>query len=904
MSNTVQDRVTEFTNDPTGLYGIEPNRIEEFSAPLKDQCRSTFDNAVDNLNEEDNANGDEQSGNTFDDALVNIGEDSEEAENPPNGNTLADALDNLNAEECEEDEETAEIEEDDFEPVIADDPNDDGDDNNANLRNRLARLEAELQQKQAELKALAQKAKDAKANEDAAQRVWRAADGKQAGLSAKLSFLKDFKKDLVKEHKEISQEHAEKQKEWQEKIKHLKILQDAIDKLEKIAAGLYDESDALAERAENDAWNLAIQGASSLATAGLGKALDKVAGDYVDGVVKRQEALGNSLTGAQKEQLYAEARAKLGASVEEAGNEVIGEAAGAASVDGGTTLDSLSINVPGIGDVGVGDLGLDIVDGVINAGGALGNLLAALGVGDAATRAADQATELSKSYANLVGLIEKANVALLNDIAALVKKLQANEAKQKDIDKSISDTQKEFDKAIEDLNNKGNALIKAREKARQAQAEFDAKAPICQQKISTLQSQINNLRAQVAQNRVAGMAVSSHSTRLAYAAEKQNSPSERALNTHFFTAKNDGSNPLQERINRAFNLRTRDSGGVKGLTTWINGSFSGASGGDLATARSSSSFNISTGMQYQINERLAAGIAVRMADSDSQTAGTGTSIDSTLFGVALFSNITLPQDIRLQITGAYETANNDVASNGNTGSFTYDSLIFSASVSKAFRLQNGWTFTPNAKYATSHTDQDSYTDSAGTFNAGQEFDVSILSYGGTLAGPIYDRNISDTLYRLGVTRIGANIGLSGTTFLERADGTDSPSDTSNLQNESGGATLSGGLNFNFKNAASASLGGSITFADGEDPWSLNGSFSKPIDSDFTDAKLKPSSWSLNGSYTDLPDGRYSWSLGASVNLLLEAINESAPAGSTLAFGANVAQEGTLGANAKLQIPFR
>ncbi|MEM7215651.1 MAG: autotransporter outer membrane beta-barrel domain-containing protein [Pseudomonadota bacterium] len=364
----------------------------------------------------------------------------------------------------------------------------------------------------------------------------------------------------------------------------------------------------------------------------------------------------------------------------------------------------------------------------------------------------------------------------------------------------------------------------------------------------------------------------------------------------------DNSNPLAERINRAFNHQERNANGLRGLTTWVNGSFSGASGGNLATARDSNSFNLSTGAQYQVNETVALGAALRIANTDSETIGTGTEIDSILFGLALFSNILLPEDIRLQVTGAYEMASNDVLSNGSTGSFTYDSLIFSVSVSKAFELQNGWTFTPNARYATSRTDQESYVDSTGTLINGQDFDVSVLSYGGTLSGKVYDSGTSDQDDTLGIVQIGANLGLAGTTFLERADGGQDPSDTSNLQNESGGATLSGGLNLLFDNAATASIGSSITFADGEDPWTIIGSYSKPIDGTFTDAKLKPSSFAFTGSYTDLPDDRFYWTLGGSVEMQLQSFIENAPAGSTLSFAADVSEGNNQGANARLNIP--
>ncbi|MEP0521874.1 MAG: autotransporter outer membrane beta-barrel domain-containing protein [Hyphomicrobiales bacterium] len=349
-----------------------------------------------------------------------------------------------------------------------------------------------------------------------------------------------------------------------------------------------------------------------------------------------------------------------------------------------------------------------------------------------------------------------------------------------------------------------------------------------------------------------------------YVPEAKRTVGQKAINQNFYFANSSTQTAAYGKFAGAFHFIKRDVNNIKGLSAWIRGEYSSNSSGSLSTGRDSNIFELAVGAKLRLNKRLAIGSALRISHSDSQTVGTGTSVKSNLVGIALFTDVLLPAEFQLQLTGAFERADNNVLNGGNTGDFSYHSHIFSASLKKVFRLHDTWTFTPHLAWSISHTKTGSYVDSANNHIESEDFDVSVLTFGGVLNGNIYDYSNPGGFEIRGISQIFANIGLKGTQFLQRADGTNNPSDTSFLQEEGGGPTLSAGLDVLFMNAVEASFGSSVTFASGEDPWSVFAELKVPtetITDALNDTKFQDSYLNLKGSFTDLPNGRSGWTVG-------------------------------------------
>lgn len=721
-------------------------------------------------------------------------------------------------------EETEEIEDDPFEPEIADDPgHEERGNRDATLRNRLAQLEAALAAEKAKLAALEKGVKDAQDTENTALEEWRDADKTHVEEKKLLAELQEDKKKLLDKEKALEETFNEKQAEWEDKKKHLDSLRNAIDELTNVALGLKDDSDAFAERAKNDAWNAAVQAATAAATAGLGKAIDKVAGDYVDRVAGELAEQGQKLTKEQRNQLLIETTQALQATAGAAGEAVIGEGADALSAEGNTTLDSLSVDVPFLGDIGVSDLGNDAVDFAVNVGGAFGNLLSAIGAGQAGSDVADQITEMERSFARFVGDLERQNEGLLNELQSLSVQLDEVEVKRNALAVTITQAEADVETAVQRLNQRGEALLEARQNTRDAQAALAREAPAINQEISRLESQIINVRAQLSQQRNSSLAPSRNSnSRFAFA-------SHRRLR---------GKPPQFESV-FALNQPSEDFGPLdfRGFhregpwTVWTRGTIGGSRRSITNADNNGFNAQIDTGATFDFSDRFSFGASVAFKLGNTESEALDNEFNARSMSGTIYSTIRLFEDVKLDPILTYEAGTTDVRIGTVTGDFSFNALTTGIRVRRRFNLPNEWWLEPSTGVVYTFSERDGYVNSNGTSVPGSESTFGRVNFGPRL-GKTFDfsqkLNESDDGKMFDIIALTPTFGLTGSHAFERpedsiaANGIILPISTTSF-------SLSSSVSAAFVGGITANLSGSYTFATGStQSWSVSGGVDVPV----------------------------------------------------------------------------
>lgn len=741
------------------------------------------------------------------------------------------------------------------------------------LENQIAAIQAEINNLRAEAAPLIaeraeadQAAAEAQQREQDALENWRDADRKQVDAKNRLQELKDERDEVNGQIEDLEQQFAEKIKERQDAFKQLEDLKRAIEDLNNIATGLHDKSDQLADKAKTDAYNAAVQAATSLATAGFDKALDKAAGDITDRFAKDLAAKGQKLTKDEKADLLKGVRKTLEDKVGEQGKEQIGEIGGNLAAEGGTA-DDLTIDLPIVGEVGVGDLGSGAVDAAVNVGGAFGNLLAAIGVGSEAERAAEAAVELNRSLGNLTGILENQHAALGEELQNLNQSIFQAEAERDRLNKQIPEQERAVEEALNEQDRLGNALLDARNNARQAQQNAEAVGARVGPELERINGAIaernqrlTTLRAQLQQclDSASLNGNSLYSRRVA-AVQSPGSPlgstragtpivafSGGAIGTTGGNRTGAKSIPSGTLVNPStfpsLSIRQNGLGGNERLSGWVNANAS-ISRSNLGSGNGNSvakNFGASAGLSYQLDRNVQVGGGVRYAHSDSESSGIGTDTTSNLFGGSAYARFTLPGDLSLMLAGAYEYAPNDVVVNGNSGSFDQHSVIFNAGLSKQIVIADQWWVAPNVGVSWIRTQRDGYTNSAGTAVPGGTDSFGTISFAPTV-GKIFDLGKDGHLQALTPT-----FGVSGTQHFGR-NGDRALNNGANLTESDRGLTLQVNLNTRFANGLGTDIGGSYSIqSDDSTSWSLSGGLSSPLNA-FTETALGFNSTPIFGS---------------------------------------------------------
>lgn len=198
-------------------------------------------------------------------------------------------------------------------------------------------------------------------------------------------------------------------------------------------------------------------------------------------------------------------------------------------------------------------------------------------------------------------------------------------------------------------------------------------------------------------------------------------------------------------LSRAFDLPgapTRGTGGMAsgdalaGSAVWSSFSFARSENDDPTRLSGGNNQNLSLGIDRPLNEKLTAGISLSFTHDDTDTTyNAGTSTSRGLW-LAPYLNYAFNDWLSLEASLGYGVTDNDVTQNipGSAVTGTYDSKTTSASIAlSAAKWYDKTLVSGRFGLNGSHTRQEAYTQSDGTFMAASSSSVTQASLSGTVA---------------------------------------------------------------------------------------------------------------------------------------------------------------------------
>ncbi len=297
-------------------------------------------------------------------------------------------------------------------------------------------------------------------------------------------------------------------------------------------------------------------------------------------------------------------------------------------------------------------------------------------------------------------------------------------------------------------------------------------------------------------------------------------PENQQDNTRFNVVLNQSGNTSERTIDGLTgNYAIISQIGGLPVTWFVTGSVSGLDDGRAGQNRNATIWEISTGGAVQINPRTAVGIAGNYKTGEVSSAANAATLDGDYWGVSLFANHKLTSLLNLFGSVSYTHGQNDINIGGATGSFDVSVLAATTGLSGAVQLGEV-VMTPSLMASIASVDRDAYVDSTGALVPGSTTETGHVSTGASFARTFEGSGAIETF----TPSIGLFASYNFRSFEQRilASGI-------RAEQVGAGATLNGGVAFQFENGASAGINGSYgLFEQGVDSWSLNARLTVPL----------------------------------------------------------------------------
>lgn len=185
-------------------------------------------------------------------------------------------------------------------------------------------------------------------------------------------------------------------------------------------------------------------------------------------------------------------------------------------------------------------------------------------------------------------------------------------------------------------------------------------------------------------------------------------------------------------------LDSRDTGRNAGASDkpfglWIQGAYTSIDNGQVGASADGDVINVVTGFDYKLNDRLVIGVAGVYETMDIDTgalSGRG-NLQADGIGIAPYLGFKLTDRWTASLSGAYSWLDYDTKRTNNTisGSFDATRWFLNGALNGAYSMGK-MRLMPQVGVLYLEEDQDGYTDSSGTVNAGNTIKLGRLYAGG------------------------------------------------------------------------------------------------------------------------------------------------------------------------------
>jgi uncharacterized protein YhjY with autotransporter beta-barrel domain len=173
----------------------------------------------------------------------------------------------------------------------------------------------------------------------------------------------------------------------------------------------------------------------------------------------------------------------------------------------------------------------------------------------------------------------------------------------------------------------------------------------------------------------------------------------------------------------------------KKIGVWVLGSYSDIESDKLDADFDGDIINIVGGVDYRFTDRITAGLAISYQNTDLDTGFNVGTFENDGVGVSPYVVFNITKNISADINASWTTLSNDTTRTSGgaivTGSFDSDRVTAGGNVSYAYAIKK-WFLKGTVGFLYINEDQDSFTESNGTFVGSNDISIGQGRIGGTV----------------------------------------------------------------------------------------------------------------------------------------------------------------------------
>lgn len=252
------------------------------------------------------------------------------------------------------------------------------------------------------------------------------------------------------------------------------------------------------------------------------------------------------------------------------------------------------------------------------------------------------------------------------------------------------------------------------------------------------------------------------------------------------------------------------------VTSFIKGEYVDFDDDETNADRDGHLWVMTSGVGLRLSSTTTVGVLTRYREGKADSNALTAELDSDFWGGGAYLTTTLG-GLNVAVAGLYESGDNDIRIGTTTGSFDSDHVTIEGHINK--RLERGtYWIEPGVSLRYLDTDQDNYTDSAGTFVINQDLKLGRLTYGPKIGTTIHKRNATLKPY----------VKLNGVWDFEN-DGNFATPTAGIYTSADTGLNLGGGVEMAYLSGLSIRLQGDwFTYDNDLDVWSVSGGIGTPL----------------------------------------------------------------------------
>ncbi len=253
------------------------------------------------------------------------------------------------------------------------------------------------------------------------------------------------------------------------------------------------------------------------------------------------------------------------------------------------------------------------------------------------------------------------------------------------------------------------------------------------------------------------------------------------------------------------------------FNTWVKGEYVDFDDDEANADRDGHLWVVTSGIAMQVGAQTTIGVLSRYRDGEADSNALNAELDSEFYGGGAFLTTTLGGGLKVALAGLYETGDNDIRIGTATGSFDSEHVTLEGRIDKRFERGTFW-IEPGVGIRYIDTDQDNYTDSAGTLVTNQDLTLGRLTYGPTVGTTIVRGNAT----------LKPFAKINGVWDFEN-DGTFATSTAGTFTSGDNAINLGGGIEIAYASGMVLKVEGNwYTFDSDLEAWSISGGIGAPL----------------------------------------------------------------------------